>query len=85
MACAGARRAVTTHQDIRREAGNIPPGDHLQSAFLGAISGCGMVYGALFASGHLLLGNGVWAAVFVALTFASAILLRSAITRSWAN
>ena len=42
---------------IRRECQETAPSGELALAFGGMLSGCVMVYGALFGTGHLLLGN----------------------------
>lgn len=80
-----ARPAGPGWREIRSEAGNLPPGDELRSAFVGTLAGCVLVYGALFGSGHLLIGNTTWAALFLAVTIGSAVVLRGAIKRSWAR
>ena len=80
-----ARPAGPGWRDIRREAGNLPPADNLNAAFVGTFAGCGLVYGALFGTGHLLLGELSWSVVYLALAIVSAVGLRGAIKRSWAN
>ena len=68
---------------IRRECGNLAPGDSLGFAFVGWVSGCATVYTALFGTGHLLLGNTTWALVFGVAFAVSAAVLTRVVRRTW--
>jgi SSS family solute:Na+ symporter len=67
---------------IQRES-RVQPSRDLGLAFTGWLSGCSMVYAALFGVGHGLLGHAGWAVAFLGLFVASALLLGRVVSRLW--
>ncbi len=62
-------------REVRRESGNLPPADNMTRAFIGTITGCVLVYSALFGLGHFLMGHRVAAIVSAILAIMSGIAL----------
>jgi solute:Na+ symporter, SSS family len=69
---------------VRRACGRLPPIDALAPAFTGWVSGCACVYGALFGTGHALLGHPIRAAVCGVLCIASGAVMVRVFRRLWA-
>jgi solute:Na+ symporter, SSS family len=80
-----ARPAGPGWRDIRAECGGIESPDSLSAGFVGWIAGIGLVYGALFGSGLLLLGSpGAGAAWLVVAVICGVILVRM-LPRLWSG
>jgi solute:Na+ symporter, SSS family len=68
---------------IRRECGDLAPLDDLSQAALGWLGGTLCTYGALFGTGHYLLGHTGYAAAFFGLLVVGAVMMRRALTALW--
>lgn len=80
-----ARPAGPGWAAIRRECGDLPPVDNLNRDFAGWVYGCVMVYGALFGTGHLLLGHIGRAVLFLTVSGVCTALLVRLLPRLWAR
>ena len=67
-----------------RAQSDVEPSRDLGLAFLGWVSGCTMVYGALFGVGHQLLGHTSYAAMFLGVFLVSGLVLARVVSRLWA-
>jgi Na+/proline symporter len=68
---------------IRRQADGLAPLDDLRLAFIGMAGGCACVYGALFGTGHALIGDQGWALGFALMFAAGASMLARVLPRLW--
>jgi Na+/proline symporter len=68
---------------VRAELGETAPTGVIGPAFTGMLSGCVMVYGALFGAGHLLFGNVTLGLLFVGLFAVSGAVLWRVVGRLW--
>jgi Na+/proline symporter len=68
---------------VRRDSGGAPPSDDLRLAFVGWLAGCGCVYGALFGTGHLLLGQVGWASASGVIFASGVVVLTRVLPRVW--
>jgi len=66
---------------VRRRLSGIEPADSLGRAALGSIGGCACVYGALFGTGHALLGHALAASISLVLAMAGVLAVRRALSR----
>ena len=68
---------------VRAELGQPAPTGILGPAFAGMVSGCVMVYSALFGAGHLLFGHTVPGFMFAVLFLISGAALWKVVGRMW--
>ncbi len=68
---------------VRAELGEMAPSGVLGPAFAGMVSGCVMVYSALFGAGHLLFGNTAPGLMFAVLFLVSGTALWRVVGRMW--
>jgi Na+/proline symporter len=80
-----ARPAGPGWADVRRQCGDLPPLDALNSAFGAWVLACVMVYSALFGTGHWLLGHTSSAVVAGAICLGSVWALRRVWPTLWAS
>jgi SSS family solute:Na+ symporter len=77
-----ARPAGPGWTSVRARTG-LAPADELGPALAGSVAGCALVYGALFGSGHALMGHGAAAAAGGAVTVVAAVVLARQLRRMW--
>jgi Na+/proline symporter len=70
-------------EPIRREVGGGAPSGELLRDFSGMVTGCVLVYTALFGSGHLLLGNSTLGWTFMIGFVVSCVVLWRIVARTW--
>ena len=71
-------------QVVRAECGGLAPLGDLRLAATGWLSGCALVYSALFGAGHALLGHTTYAAAFGGLFVVSTVVMARVLSRLWA-
>jgi SSS family solute:Na+ symporter len=78
-----ARPAGPGWRAIRAECPDVDSPDNPSAAFVGWLAGLALVYGALFGSGHLLLGNMTAGLIAVTIALAGGIVLIAMLPRLW--
>jgi SSS family solute:Na+ symporter len=80
-----ARPAGPGWRVIRAQCPDVRSPDNVSAAFVGWFAGLALVYGALFGSGHLLLGNVTAGLVASAIAAAGGIVLAAVLPRLWSS
>ena len=70
---------------VRAQCPGVQPPDRLSAAFTAWVASIVVVYGALFGSGHLLIGNRTLGAMASAAAVAAALVLARVLPRLWAT
>ena len=80
-----ARPAGPGWRTIRAECPDVHSPDNLSAAFAAWLAGLALVYGALFGSGHLLLGSRTAGLTATAIAVAGAVVLAITLPRLWTS
>ncbi|MEZ5285864.1 MAG: hypothetical protein R2712_13865 [Vicinamibacterales bacterium] len=78
-----ARPAGPGWTPIAARVPGVRSSDDLRTAFVGWIASCACVYGALFGTGHLLMGHTGRGMLALGVTAAGGVVLRRAMRRMW--
>ncbi len=80
-----AKPAGPGWRPIRAQCPEVTSPDNLSLAFVGWIAGHALIYGALFGSGHLLLGNTTAGLIATAIAVAGGVVLAVLLPRLWSG